>query len=134
MSQTEIVVQGTLKPDGTLELDQKPNLAPGRVTVVLRQEAEATSPPQEDWFQFMLNARKKMEVAGCHFMDEQELQAHIDWLREGDRIDEMLREGDEQRRQTEQPLREREGDAGPIDGLPADQAGAAGPCSENRPS
>jgi YD repeat-containing protein len=35
MSLSEIVVEGTLKPDGTLELDQKPNLAPGRVQVTL---------------------------------------------------------------------------------------------------
>jgi hypothetical protein len=33
MSLTEITVEGALKPDGTLELDQKPNLPPGRVTV-----------------------------------------------------------------------------------------------------
>jgi hypothetical protein len=38
MSLTEITVQGTLNPDGSLELDQKPNLSPGRVTVVLRQQ------------------------------------------------------------------------------------------------
>ena len=37
MSLHEIVVEGTLKPDGTLELDQKPNLPPGRVQVVLRK-------------------------------------------------------------------------------------------------
>jgi hypothetical protein len=30
MSRTEIVVQGTLNPDGTLELDRKPNPSPGR--------------------------------------------------------------------------------------------------------
>jgi hypothetical protein len=85
----EIVVGGTLKPDGVLELDQKPNLAPGRVTVVLRQEAAL---PQEDWWQFMQNARKKMEEAGCRFMDEEEVQAHIQRLREGDFIDDQLRE------------------------------------------
>src|SRR5438094_5064333 len=33
---TPVVVQGTLKPDGTLELDQKPSLMPGRVQVVLQ--------------------------------------------------------------------------------------------------
>jgi hypothetical protein len=44
MSLSEVVVQGTLKPDGTLELDEKPGLAPGRVTVVLRQEAGVKSP------------------------------------------------------------------------------------------
>lgn len=44
MSLQEIVVAGTLKPDGTLELDRKPDLPPGRVTVVLRQESEACRP------------------------------------------------------------------------------------------
>jgi hypothetical protein len=36
MSLNTIIVQGTLKPDGTLELDEKPTLAPGRVHVVLQ--------------------------------------------------------------------------------------------------
>ena len=36
MSLNSIVVQGTLKPDGTLELDEKPTLAPGRVHVMLQ--------------------------------------------------------------------------------------------------
>jgi hypothetical protein len=35
MGLTEITVEGTLKPDGTLELDHKPNLGPGRVKVTL---------------------------------------------------------------------------------------------------
>lgn len=30
------IVQGTLKADGTLELDQKPNLSPGRVQVIVQ--------------------------------------------------------------------------------------------------
>jgi hypothetical protein len=102
MNVREFVVEGTLKPDGALELDQKPNLPPGRVTVVLRQEAEAP-PPQEDWWQFLQNARKRMEEAGCHFMDEKEVQAHMEWLREGDQIDDLLREADEQRKKSEQP-------------------------------
>jgi hypothetical protein len=103
MSLSEVVIEGTLKPDGTLELDQKPNLSPGRVTVVLRQESEALQSPKEDWWQFMQNARKRMEEAGCHFMDEKEMQDHIEWLREPDRFDELLREADEQRRRAEQP-------------------------------
>jgi hypothetical protein len=36
MSLTETVIEGTLKPDGTLELDQKPNLSPGRVQVIVQ--------------------------------------------------------------------------------------------------
>ena len=62
MSLQEIVVAGTLKPDGTLELDQKPNLAPGRVTVVLRQESEAA--PQEDWWPYLQRVRAEREASG----------------------------------------------------------------------
>jgi len=36
MSLSEVVVEGTLKPDGTLELDRKPNLPPGRVQVIVQ--------------------------------------------------------------------------------------------------
>ena len=36
MALHEVVVEGTLKPDGALELDERPNLTPGRVTVILR--------------------------------------------------------------------------------------------------
>lgn len=78
MNVTETVVTGTLKPDGTLELDRKPELPAGRVTVVLRQE----TPAKEGWWPAMQAARKQMEEAGCHFMDEQEMKSHIDWLRE----------------------------------------------------
>ena len=36
-----VIVQATLKPDGTLELDQKPNLSPGRVQVVVQPLPQA---------------------------------------------------------------------------------------------
>jgi hypothetical protein len=101
MSRTEVIIQGMLHPDGTLELDQKPNLSPGRVTVVLRPESQPT-PPQEDWWQFMQRARRELEAAGTHFMNEEEVNAHIEWLREGDRIDDLLRQADEERQRREQ--------------------------------
>jgi hypothetical protein len=97
----EIVAEGTIKPDGTLELDQKPALSPGRVTVVLRQETPA--PTQEGWWPAMQQARKRMEEAGCPFLNEAEMQARVDELREEDRIDVMLRELDAQRQKPEQP-------------------------------
>jgi hypothetical protein len=102
MNVREIVVQGTLKPDGALELDQKPNLPPGRVTVVLRQEAEAP-PPQEDWWQHLQRIRAELEASGYPFMNEEEVNAHIAWLREGDRFDDLLRKVDEERRESGQP-------------------------------
>lgn len=102
MSLQEVIVGGTLKPDGTLELDQKPNLSPGRVQVVLRQES-APPAPKEDWWQFMQRARRELEESGSRFMNEEELKAHIEWLREGDRIDDLLREVGREGQPGEQP-------------------------------
>jgi hypothetical protein len=34
-------------------------------------------------------------------MNEREMQAHLEWLREGDRIDDMLRQLDEERKRQE---------------------------------
>jgi len=94
MSLAETVVEGTLKPDGTLELDHKPNLPAGRVTVVLRVNAEATPALSEDWWQYLQRSRRELEAAGSAFMNELEVDAHIAWLRESDPIDELLRRGE----------------------------------------
>jgi hypothetical protein len=99
MQLTEAVVEGTLKPDGTLELDEKPGLPPGRVTVVLRQEVRTAT--QEGWWPAMQRARREMEAAGCRFLNDAEMKVRIDELREEDRIDEMLRELDKQRQRPE---------------------------------
>ncbi len=101
MSLHEIVVEGTLKPDGTLELDQKPNLPPGRVQVVLRQESESI-PLKENCWQYLQRARRELEEAGHRFMNEEEVKAHIEWLRGEDRIDEMLRQMDREHQQGKQ--------------------------------
>jgi len=102
MSRSEVVLEGTLKPDGTLELDEKPNLSPGRVTVVLRQEVER--PAQEGWWPYMQRVRAEREAAGYHFMNEAEMQAHLEWLHEDeDRIDRLYREMDLEKRRQEKP-------------------------------
>lgn len=94
MSLDETTVEGTLKPDGTLELDEKPDLAPGRVAVTLRQIMEPSA-VGETWWELLQRSRRELEAAGNPFMNEQEVNAHIEWLREGDRIDELLRHVDE---------------------------------------
>jgi hypothetical protein len=100
MSLSEVVMEGTLKPDGTLELDQKPKLSPGRVTVVLRQETKA-APPKEDWWQYLQRCRRELEASGARFMNDEEMKAHIEWLRTPDRIDEILQQADEERQRRE---------------------------------
>lgn len=96
MSVGEVVVEGTLKPDGTLELHQRPNLSPGRVTVVLRQESQAASVPTGNWWENLQHIRAEREASGYPFMNEEEVKTHIDWLREEDRIDELLRDASAQ--------------------------------------
>jgi hypothetical protein len=96
MSLSEVVIEGTLKPDGTLELDQKPNLSPGRVTVVLRQEIEVRPPPKEDWWQYMQRARRELEAMNYPFMNEEEVTAWIQELRaDEDRIETAYRQAEE---------------------------------------
>ena len=89
----EAVLEGTLKADGTLELDKPPALPAGRVTVVLRSHAKP-DPEKEDWWQYLQRSRKELEQAGTHFMNNEEVEKHIEWLREGDAIDEWLQRRD----------------------------------------
>jgi hypothetical protein len=94
MSLSEIILEGTIKQDGTLELDQKPSLSPGRVTVILRQES-GPLPPPENWWQYLQRARRELEASGARFLNDEEMKAHGEWLREEDHIDKLLREADE---------------------------------------
>ena len=82
MSLTETVIDGTLRTDGTLELDEKPNLPAGRVKVVLRQETTATQAPSENWWQYMQRSRRELEQAGATFMNEADGNAHLELLRD----------------------------------------------------
>ena len=103
MSLNETVIEGTLKSDGTLELDEKPNLTPGRVTVVLRQESQPTV-ANEGWWPYMQRVRAEREAMGCHFMNEAEMQGRLLWLRDDEEhIDRVYREMDEERRRQEKP-------------------------------
>lgn len=89
MSTAEVVVQGTLKPDGTLELDAKPDLPPGRVTVILQQHVP-TGGSQENWWQCLQRMRVERETSGYPFFREEEAKVYLEELREPDFIDELL--------------------------------------------
>lgn len=71
---TKVVVQGTLKPDGTLELDEKPNLPPGRVQVTVQPVAagEAAEEFRERMKTLWANQRARGHVART--MEEVEAQ------------------------------------------------------------
>ena len=48
MRHTQAVIEGTLNPDGSLALDHKPDLPPGRVTVRVQSLTEL--PPGDAFF------------------------------------------------------------------------------------
>jgi hypothetical protein len=101
LSRTEVIIQATLNPDGTLELDHKPDLPPGRVTVVLCQESPP--PTQEGWWPYLQRVRAEREASGYHFMNEVEMTAHLQWLRdEEENIDRIYREIELEKRKNEQ--------------------------------
>jgi hypothetical protein len=102
MNATSIVVHGTVKPDGTLELAHKLSLQPGPVEVVLTPLPKPGS-AGETWWQYLQRARAELEVAGHHFSTGEEVDRHIEELRSGDeRIDDIHRQVEESRRQHSQ--------------------------------
>jgi hypothetical protein len=77
MNPTEVVVRGTLKEDGTLELDEKPELPPGRVQVTLRHVPEA-APGRPGWWEVLQQIWKDQEARGYKGRTKEEIDAEID--------------------------------------------------------
>jgi hypothetical protein len=74
MSLTETVIEGTLKPDGTLELDQKPNLSPGRVQVIVQPLATPT-PARRGLVEVMDDIRASQRARGYQGRTLESMQA-----------------------------------------------------------
>jgi hypothetical protein len=60
MSTGQVIVKGTLRPDGTLELDDKPALPPGRVQVTVQPIAPTSRENTWDVLQRIWDERKAM--------------------------------------------------------------------------
>jgi hypothetical protein len=96
MAPSHAVIHGTLKPDGTLELEGRPALPPGPVEVIIRTLPQGGT-TKEDWFQYLQRARAELEAAGCRFATAEEIHAYLDDLRSGDeRIEEAYRQAEEE--------------------------------------
>ncbi len=80
MSLDEAIVAGTLKPDGTLELDRRPNLAPGRVSVILRPLPQL--PSGDPFFDMLKNIWEARARAGLTPRSVEEVEAHRQRLRD----------------------------------------------------
>lgn len=98
MGEKQVEVGGTLKPDGTLVLDHKPDLPPGRVRVVLQA---ATGPAQAEPFWATLRGIWEGQQKRGHVpRSVEEIEAERRALREGmdGEIEEAVRLQEESRR------------------------------------
>ena len=62
MHPTETVIEGTLLPDGTLELDEQPDLPPGRVTI--RMQSSVALPSGDPFFDMLKDIWATRAAAG----------------------------------------------------------------------
>jgi len=80
MSATHVVVEGTLKPDGSLELDSKLDLPPGRVQLIVQPLPEL---PKDDPFWQMMEGIWAAQKARGHVpRTKEEIDAEIGALRD----------------------------------------------------
>ena len=104
MSAAEIIVRGTIRPDGALELEKSPALLAGPVEVTIRP-LPAASHRSEDWWTYLQRVRAEAEASGQSFRGKEEIDAEIEELRSGDeRLDEVYRRIEAERQQTEQEV------------------------------
>jgi hypothetical protein len=81
MIPTEIHVNGTLKPDGTLELDAAPALAPGRVEVTLRPAPDPAHIAGPGWWEITQQIWKDQAARGYVPRTKEQIDADLESLR-----------------------------------------------------
>ena len=97
MSQMETVIEGTIQPDGTLVLDEKPNLPAGRVTVVLRQDTDMVLPKDDPFWQRMQAMWDAQKASGhvprrAHEVDAQQREMREGWAKRQEAIEQLQEE------------------------------------------
>jgi len=81
MSEMQIVVEGALQPDGTLVLDEKPNLPPGRVRVTM-QAVPAPAGPEDGLLAVMQRIWAAQDARGHVPRTREEIDAEVNLLRD----------------------------------------------------
>jgi len=79
MSATQ-VVEGRLRPDGTLELSETIHLPRGQVRVTV-EAVGGPDRPAEDWWSYLQRARAELEATGATFSTGPEINQYIEKLR-----------------------------------------------------
>jgi hypothetical protein len=71
---------GTVRSDGTLELDHKVSVPPGRVKVRV-ESVETLVTPRETLIEFVQRSRRELEAAGHQFRPRDEIDAELEGMR-----------------------------------------------------
>ncbi len=84
------VIEGTLQPDGTLVLNEKPSLPPGSVRVTIEaRELKPTSGP--GWWEVLQQIWKDQEARGYQPPTPEEMESWIAELRDDEEYEERWR-------------------------------------------
>jgi nitrogen fixation protein FixH len=75
MNSQEITVQGTIRPDGSLELDQKVGLPPGRVRVTVEPVEQSR---REDTWTVLQRAWAERQACGLTPRSKEEIDAQVE--------------------------------------------------------
>ncbi|MEX2121914.1 MAG: hypothetical protein WD847_20205 [Pirellulales bacterium] len=81
MKPSQVVVHGMLRPDGSIQLDSRPNLPAGPIEVVLRP-LSVPVPAEDDWWQQLQRARAELEAVGGPFRTSEEIEEERQGFRE----------------------------------------------------
>jgi hypothetical protein len=80
---TPITVQGTVRPDGSLEFPPLSALPSGPVEVTVRP-IPSSHDGEENWWEYLQRARAELEAEGHEFRTGEEIDSYIEELRSGD--------------------------------------------------
>ena len=72
MSSIQVLVEGILKPDGTLELKEPPALPSGPVEVLIRPLVRGND--EETWWEFLQRSRAELTAQGHVFRTREEIE------------------------------------------------------------
>ena len=102
----QVIVQGTLKPDGTLELDQRPTLVPGRVRVTVESMTEPARPDR--FWAMMEQIWADLKASGDVPRRVEEVEAERqafreEWDERQEALEQLHRDSERLRQQPPQP-------------------------------
>jgi hypothetical protein len=105
MTAKAIEVQGTLREDGTLLLDEKPNLPPGRVKVTVQAIPDYM---QTEIWQFFERIKAEREALGIAPRSQEEIDAYLATMRDDDERCQLIEQIQEDCRRHREQNREAE--------------------------